>query len=536
MSTENTLRSFLVKLGFKVDLSSFKRMEDALERMTTKIGTIAEAVAGVVTASAGMVTLFADHMEKLYFASQRSGATVANLQAIGYAASQIGVSADTAQASVEHLGEELQTNPGLSALLGGMGIKTKGQDPTKIFLNFLEKIKSMPRYEGMAYASMLGISQGDFLMYMKNLPEMEKQYQARLAKNKAAGINPDKQAEQAHKLMVRLRKLEAAWTVLASSIEQKFLPVASKLLDWAQGATMWFARLNTATNGWLGSLVALGAQLAVVYTAWKKVRGLFGGGAAAAAGGAAETGAEGATAGAVVARGGLLRRLATNPYVAGLLALFHSGKLNTGENAWLANLRRVQAADRAKGQHAGPYNLAGPLPLGLRLNNPGNLRFAGQAGATLGTNGFARFASPNAGLAAMARQLTLYGSRGIDTISGIVNKYAPAGDHNNVPAYIAAISKSLGMGANEHLNLANKPLLARLMGAMILHEQGRDPFSHSQLMAAANSTRLGGVTINQVTNINVHGDSDPRNTAMMVASQQRDVNGSLVRLGLGAVR
>lgn len=536
MSTENTLRSFLVKLGFKVDLSSFKRMEDALERMTTKIGTIAEAVAGVVTASAGMVTLFADHMEKLYFASQRSGATVANLQAIGYAASQIGVSADTAQASVEHLGEELQTNPGLSALLGGMGIKTKGQDPTKIFLNFLEKIKSMPRYEGMAYASMLGISQGDFLMYMKNLPEMEKQYQARLAKNKAAGINPDKQAEQAHKLMVKLRQLEAQWTVLKNRIEGDFLPAGNKVLTWANEALTWFTKLNTATGGWAGNIAAVAAQFGVLYVAWKKVRGLFGGGAAAAAGGAAETGAEGTAAGVAASRVGLLRGLALNPYVLGFLSLIHSGKLNSGENKWLANLRRVQAADRAKGQHVGPYNLAGPLPLGLRLNNPGNLRFAGQAGATLGTGGFARFGSPAAGLAAMARQLSLYGSRGIDTISGIVNKYAPAGDHNNVPAYIAAVSKSLGIGANEHLNLANKPLLARLMGAMIMHEQGRDPFSHSQLMAAANSARLGGVTINQVTNINVHGDSDPRNTAMMVASQQRDVNGSLVRLGLGAVR
>jgi hypothetical protein len=42
----------------------------------------------------------------------------------------------------------------------------------------------------------------------------------------------------------------------------------------------------------------------------------------------------------------------------------------------------------------------------VRNNNPGNLKFAGQPGATLGDDGFAVFPSLDSGFAALDRQLT----------------------------------------------------------------------------------------------------------------------------------
>lgn len=111
-------------------------------------------------------------------------------------------------------------------------------------------------------------------------------------------------------------------------------------------------------------------------------------------------------------------------------------------------------------------------PIGMLLNNPVNLKFAGQAGATLGPGGFAQFPSMQLGLNAAARQLELYASRGIDTVAGIVSTFAPAADRNNVPAYIQAIDKDMGVTQYQHLNLHDPKVLAELIRAIIRHEQG----------------------------------------------------------------
>ncbi|MDE3022263.1 MAG: hypothetical protein KGI54_10420 [Pseudomonadota bacterium] len=115
---------------------------------------------------------------------------------------------------------------------------------------------------------------------------------------------------------------------------------------------------------------------------------------------------------------------------------------------------------------SGPYN-------GITQNNPGNLR---EWGNTPTIHGFANFATPTAGLRAMVDQLKLYGQRGKNTLSSIVNTYAPAADGNNDPAYIADLVKRTGFGANQHLNLNDPKVMTSLVSSMIYHEQGKNPY------------------------------------------------------------
>lgn len=124
---------------------------------------------------------------------------------------------------------------------------------------------------------------------------------------------------------------------------------------------------------------------------------------------------------------------------------------------------------------------ASSLPLGLRQNNPGNLRSWGDMPQK---NGFAVFPSAHAGIQALARQLQLYGKRGNDTISGIVNTYAPAKDHNNVDAYIKALHKDTGFDPNKHLNLNDPATVTALARGIIRHEQGSDPYAKGTISSA----------------------------------------------------
>lgn len=97
-----------------------------------------------------------------------------------------------------------------------------------------------------------------------------------------------------------------------------------------------------------------------------------------------------------------------------------------------------------------------------RNNNPGNLMFAGQAGAVpgeaRGRGNWAKFETPEAGFGALKRQVDLDKGRGM-TLSGFINKYAPASE-NNTAAYIAQMSKATGLGPNDPITNADTHALA----------------------------------------------------------------------------
>jgi len=79
-------------------------------------------------------------------------------------------------------------------------------------------------------------------------------------------------------------------------------------------------------------------------------------------------------------------------------------------------------------------------------NNPGNLRFVGQAGATQGEGGFAKFNTPEDGWLALQNQIRLDQSRGL-TLAQFVEKYAPSTE-NDTNLYIQQMSQWLGVDPN----------------------------------------------------------------------------------------
>ncbi|MFN7996947.1 MAG: hypothetical protein U0Q18_25255 [Bryobacteraceae bacterium] len=109
---------------------------------------------------------------------------------------------------------------------------------------------------------------------------------------------------------------------------------------------------------------------------------------------------------------------------------------------WMRHLAGLDAIalDQAIAQQEG-YG-ASPSNLPTRLNNPGDLIYAGQPGATRDASGFARFATAEAGWAALDAQLALDASRGL-TLSQEISKWAPP-TQNNTAAYLSNISSWTG--------------------------------------------------------------------------------------------
>ncbi|EPX9822794.1 lytic transglycosylase domain-containing protein, partial [Escherichia coli] len=120
-------------------------------------------------------------------------------------------------------------------------------------------------------------------------------------------------------------------------------------------------------------------------------------------------------------------------------------------------------------------NRSAYLSRGIRNNNPGNLNFAGQKGATLESGPNARFASfPTMleGIAALDRQVMLYLKRGKNTIDQIIDIYAPSSDGNNTSSYKSYLSQYTGLGVKEKIDGSNFKIMRKLIQGIINHENG----------------------------------------------------------------
>ena len=115
------------------------------------------------------------------------------------------------------------------------------------------------------------------------------------------------------------------------------------------------------------------------------------------------------------------------------------------------------------------------VPRGIRNNNPLNIEAGaftqGQPGFVGSDNRFAKFETPQQGLQAANNLLDVYRDKhGLNTVAGIVGRWAPASDGNNVSAYAANVANKLGIGPNDPIPPEMRP---RLIEAMGQHENGQ---------------------------------------------------------------
>jgi len=179
-------------------------------------------------------------------------------------------------------------------------------------------------------------------------------------------------------------------------------------------------------------------------------------------------------------------------------------------------------------------------PRGIRNNNPGNLNYARQDGATkeAGENGrFAVFSSMRDGISALHRQIQLYLQRGVNTIDSIVNKYAPSSDGNNVQAYIQQLVGATGKGANETLSGDDQGTVFKLIRGIINHENGNGYVSDQDILGGIQvgsvATSMRQSAIQQQSGNQIHiGEVNVQSSASTVDALGQDINRSVSRNSL----
>ncbi|HBH4505108.1 TPA: lytic transglycosylase catalytic [Escherichia coli] len=204
-----TIKDFLVSLGFSVDDAGAKKFGSVLAGTTANVIKMGLAVEGVALSVVAFTAKIASGLDNLYWASQRTGATVQGIQSIGYAVSQVGGSVDAARSSLESLSRFIRNNPGAEGFLNRLGVQTRDasgnmRDMAAIFTGVGQKLSSMPYYRANQYAQMLGIDENTLMAMRRGVGQFSAQYSEMV---KAIGFNADQAALSSNRFMTSLKSL-----------------------------------------------------------------------------------------------------------------------------------------------------------------------------------------------------------------------------------------------------------------------------------------------------------------------------------------
>ncbi|EGI3055934.1 hypothetical protein QTT56_003627 [Salmonella enterica] len=156
--------------------------------------------------------------------------------------------------------------------------------------------------------------------------------------------------------------------------------------------------------------------------------------------------------------------------------------------SWLKGVKKFFASGDVKpvdGKQADVH--AKGRTIADRFNNPANLRYAaGYETASTRSGKFAVFPSLDEGVLAAAKQLQIYGTKGINNIHDIISKWAPSNE-NNTKAYIGHVVNATGRSEFEKLNLNDTRTLAKLITAMSVKEGAGSRLSEGKVIQIINN-------------------------------------------------
>lgn len=120
----------------------------------------------------------------------------------------------------------------------------------------------------------------------------------------------------------------------------------------------------------------------------------------------------------------------------------------------------------------------GNAPRGLRNMNPGNIEagaFTQSQPGYVGSDGrFAKFDTLEHGVGAHAALLDSYGRKGINTVAGVINRWAPQSENGKATGnYAQFVARKIGVDPNAPIDLSDPDTRQRLAYAMGEFENGR---------------------------------------------------------------
>lgn len=403
MPNENTIKEFLVGLGFDIDEASWSKFTGGIARATKQVTALGAETVATGLAISAMVEKTARNYEELYYVAQRSGASIAGLKANEYGWRQVGLSAGQARSTIESVAQTIRTNPGLRGLMQSFGIDPNNAE--RAATQFVETLKRRFGERGYfvaaQFAQMYGIDETAFRTLWINIDRLKAAQKEHQAMMRDAGLDADQAGEDFRKFANAVDRTWGRFGALTDRISHDFLPAVHGGINALGRLLILFSRFNDSKGGVPGMAATIGASglgiLMIKSLIWR-ILGLGGGAAAAGAAGAGlgagvlgagagvGVGAGGAAAGAAglgaFMRGGLGAMLRRFGVPAAMLAMM---KYDEG-NSTRTFLRGILGIDETDEERRAPAPWNGGQWPGGPHSMPFDARNLNSAGAGYGIN------------------------------------------------------------------------------------------------------------------------------------------------------
>lgn len=267
MAEVAVLREFLVSLGFKVDKGSEKQFTNTVAAITVEVAKLGATAAAASALAVTAMARIAGSLESLYYTSKRNNATVENIEAIGFAFSQMGSSSEEGLATIESIGRLLRTSPGGEGLLKNIGVQTRdanGQlrDTGELVADLGDRFANMPYYKANAFAQALGIDEKSLMAMREGTGAFSAEYKQMLA---AAGLDAQQAAKDSHAFMVELRGLGTQAVILGQAVASRLIGrLTESLRQFRESGKANLGRIVDGLAAVLGLLLRAGAALAIL--------------------------------------------------------------------------------------------------------------------------------------------------------------------------------------------------------------------------------------------------------------------------------
>lgn len=221
-----TIKEFLVGLGYKVDGASEDKFKRSVATATKAVTAMAVSLAAATAAVSAAVTKIAANFDDLYWASQRTKASAENIKAMGYAVSQLGGSYRGAVSSIEEFARRMRSNPGYEAMARNLGVVTrengKLRDTTAIMTDLAKVLSKKPQYVALQYLEALGIDEQTYnALKSGDLVRYTEEYRK---KQQALGVDQQRAAEIGKDLTNAWRALGATAQTVGEKLMQELGP------------------------------------------------------------------------------------------------------------------------------------------------------------------------------------------------------------------------------------------------------------------------------------------------------------------------
>lgn len=246
---DNTISSFLVALGFKIDESTQRRFEDALNRahkmaisfgkeltgVLTQFGNLATAATGAATGVAAAMIKISESMAQLGFQAMRTGADPNGIKAIDYALQQVGGRAGEAQAMLESLADHIRIAPNFLQIFG---VKP-GTDPVEALVKIGEHFQDLIKRGMGGVAQQQGAVAGFSPIEVQMLanPQLRQQFAEELARQRQLGLNYKDLSQLGIDITQNWKRFQEVISDIGDDLFGTFGPQFRDLLKWING---WF--------------------------------------------------------------------------------------------------------------------------------------------------------------------------------------------------------------------------------------------------------------------------------------------------------